>query len=56
MRKIEDQVAKASILATSVEMGVCEPVDLFADHKMWLNVLDGVMCCLAIVDADLSTP
>nr|BDD45717.1 hypothetical protein 21 [bacterium] len=53
MRKIEDQIAKASILATAVEMGTCEPVDFFANPDMWLNILDGVICCAEIVNQDL---
>ena len=53
MRTIEDQLYKARMLSTAVQMGTCEPIDFFADHRVWLNILDGVMCCIQICHDDI---
>lgn len=54
MRKIEDQVAKASMMTTGIELGWYEPIDLFAVPSMWLVIADGLICCMGLVESDLS--
>ena len=54
MRDIEDQIYKARMLSIGVQMGTFEPVDLFAVPEIWLTMFDGMICCAALVEADLN--
>ena len=53
VRKIEDQVYKARMLSIAVQMGTFEPIDCFAVPEIWLTMIDGLICCMAIAHKDL---
>ena len=55
MRDFRDEITKAALLTTAVREGV-HPIDLFAQPDMHLLLLEALLACFEMAEADLFSP